>query len=603
MVMESDVQREEEEEEKAKQVSKEGNASSSTPLEVSATESEGSIKGNVHPPFNKQTIHNVDDLLSKSKFGGVVPCLSERALTNRRNEYPIPNIATVVEFHRSVHCLFHMGLTQSDIECGRLSIPFQTAELHFPTTNGVSNYENQIVICDTRHDNWYMTLTYNARESSAFKFAITSGWQGFVDCYGLKAMDVIRFYKPFKRLHSRHFLIDYVKAEENAVLPSQNSCMKQGCDEARDDAILESNFGASCSSERTNEKVQDPESESHRRIFLFELQLMLNDVEQGMLFIPEQRAAKHFPPLLTHIPYYNYEHQIEVSDTQNQNWKMTLVYNSLLRAFIIVRGWHRFVVSHGLEFMDVICFYKTLSRLHDKHFIIEHVKRGEAETDNNPPEFKPENFLFELQLTSGYVSDNWLKLPKEEVRNHFPEIEIPPGIRLNFTDARNEHWTMTIFFVEGHDAYIILDGWEGFVNKHRLEAMDVIRFYKPVQPLHERHFLIQCVKRGEAAVVAEAEAGTTNHDGELGGAKKDGNGGNRANKGGRNHGGSGGGGGGGQSRGDGSPRKGKITCCWTWKNKLGDWERAVMGLEEFLHATDSVWDCDFEYHIAEVQSE
>ncbi|KAI7984372.1 hypothetical protein LOK49_LG15G00870 [Camellia lanceoleosa] len=87
MVMESDVQREEEEEEeKAKQVSKEGNASSSTPLEVSATESEGSIKENAHPPFNKQTIHNDDDLLSKSKFGGVVPCLSERASTNRRNE-------------------------------------------------------------------------------------------------------------------------------------------------------------------------------------------------------------------------------------------------------------------------------------------------------------------------------------------------------------------------------------------------------------------------------------------------------------------------------------------------------------------------------------
>ncbi|CAL5427158.1 unnamed protein product [Camellia sinensis] len=309
-------------------------------------------------------------------------------------------------------------------------------ELHFPSTNGVSNYENQIVICDTRHDDWYMTLTYNARESSAFKFAITSRWQGFVDCYNLKAMDVIHFYKPFKRLHSRHFLIDYVKAEENVVLPSQNSYMKQGCDEARDDAILET---APCSSERTNEEVQDPESESHRRIFLFELQLMLNDVEQGMLFIPEQRAAKHFPHQLTHIPYYNYEHQIEVSNTQNQNWKMALVYNSLLRAFIIIRGWHRFVVSHGLEFMDVICFYKTLSHLHDKHFIIEHVKRGEVETNNNPPEFKPENFLFEMQLTSGYVSDNWLKLPKEEVRNHFPTIEIPPGIRLNFTNARNEH--------------------------------------------------------------------------------------------------------------------------------------------------------------------
>ncbi|CAL5440954.1 unnamed protein product [Camellia sinensis] len=135
-----------------------------------------------------------------------------------------------------------------------------------------------------------------------------------------------------------------------------------------------------------------------------------------------------------------------------------------------------------------------------------------------------------------YVGHNYLKLPKEEVRNHFCAIGIPPRRRLNFTDARNKDWAKTIFYVKVLDAYIIMNGWEGFVKEHRLEDMDVIRFYKPVQPLHERHFLVKCVKREEAeAVVA---AGTTSQDDELGGAKKDGNGGDCANnRGGGNHGG------------------------------------------------------------------
>ncbi|KAI7984373.1 hypothetical protein LOK49_LG15G00873 [Camellia lanceoleosa] len=71
---------EEEEEEKTKQVSKEGNppSSSSTPLEETATETEGfdekmtlkpSAEGNVDVPFKKLTIHDDADVLPQSKSG------------------------------------------------------------------------------------------------------------------------------------------------------------------------------------------------------------------------------------------------------------------------------------------------------------------------------------------------------------------------------------------------------------------------------------------------------------------------------------------------------------------------------------------------------
>ncbi|KAL7179488.1 hypothetical protein ACSBR1_042808 [Camellia fascicularis] len=107
--------------------------------------------------------------------------------------------------------------------------------------------------------------------------------------------------------------------------------------------------------------------------------------------------------------------------------------------------------------MDVICFYKPLLRLHDKHFLIQHVKREESETDN-PPEFKPENFLFELRLTTSCAGDRWLILPKEKVRNHFPTLNNSAGRKLNFIDARNKDWTMTFFFVKDPGVYMFIDG-------------------------------------------------------------------------------------------------------------------------------------------------
>lgn len=45
-------------------------------------------------------------------------------------------------------------------------------------------------------------------------------------------------------------------------------------------------------------------------------------------------------------------------------------------------------------------------------------------------------------------------------------------------------------------SYVIVKGWEEFVQKHKLGAMDVIRFFKPVNPSHKKHFLIEIIKNG-----------------------------------------------------------------------------------------------------------
>ncbi|KAF7120909.1 hypothetical protein RHSIM_Rhsim13G0097200 [Rhododendron simsii] len=65
-----------------------------------------------------------------------------------------------------------------------------------------------------------------------------------------------------------------------------------------------------------------------------------------------------------------------------------------------------------------------------------------------------ENFLFQLELDQNAR----IFLPRVDVIMHLPE------------------------------------GWEEFVQKHKLGAMDVIRFYKPVNPSHKKHFLIEILK-------------------------------------------------------------------------------------------------------------
>ncbi|KAL7179489.1 hypothetical protein ACSBR1_042809 [Camellia fascicularis] len=294
-------------------------------------------------------------------------------------------------------------------------------------------------------------------------------------------------------------------------------------------------FGCLGSSERSNEEQQSKDGQFHKEDFVFELQLTQDDIEYT-LYIPEQTATEHFPP----VPIYEdwYKGQIKIFDTQNQNWNMTIVYIRLSACFFIKTWWDEFVTRHNLEAMDVIRFYRPPSPLHKFHFLIKHDRRRD-----NPPEFKLENYLFRQQMTSTfkYILD----LLKEQVRKHFPGIEFSGVRRLHFTDVENTDWPMTISLARNNKAYMLLDGWFWLMNKHGLEAGDEVRFYKPVRPLDKGHFLIEYVKGEEAG----GGTSSSSQNDQLGGGKKDGNKGDRENRGGRNH-----GGGGGDSS---SPNKGK----------------------------------------------
>ncbi|CAL5424897.1 unnamed protein product [Camellia sinensis] len=306
--------------------------------------------------------------------------------------------------------------------------------------------------------------------------------------------------------------------KEMLIFPSTNSL-----------SHLQNLGGCSSSSERSNKELKSEDGQFHKEDFVFELQLTQDDIEYT-LYIPEQTATEHFP----HVPIY-------------EDW-----YKA---------WWDEFVARHNLEAMDVIRFYRPPSPLHKFHSLIKHDRRRD-----NPPEFKPENFLFRQQMTSTfkYILD----LPKEQVRKHFPGIEFFGVKRLHFTDVENTDWPMTISLARNNKAYMLLDGWYWFVNKHGLEAGHEDRFYKPVRPLDKGHFLIEYVKREEAG----GGTSSSSQNDQLGGGKKDGNKGDRENRGGKNH----GGGGGGDSS---SPNKGKTM-------EKPEW---LAALEEFVRVIESAW--------------
>ncbi|CAL5440964.1 unnamed protein product [Camellia sinensis] len=237
-----------------------------------------------------------------------------------------------------------------------------------------------------------------------------------------------------------------------------------------------------------------------------------------------------------------YEKQIEITNTQNDDWYMTLTYNPVECTFMISIGWQGFIEWHKLEAMDVICFYRPVPRVHNNHFLIDYIKGEDAETDNIVQEFR-------------------IVISKEDIRIHFPAVKIPAVThkmeRLYFTDTQNKDWCMKIIFSSQVDLYMIINGWGRFVKKHNLEAMDVIRFYKSFQPLHGWHFLIDCVK-GEKANDSMIE---------LRKAKNDGNGGDGSKKGGYNK--EGRDRGGVSESGGNSCRKGKMIFYWGWKNEAG----------------------------------
>ncbi|XP_057512665.1 uncharacterized protein LOC130794729 isoform X1 [Actinidia eriantha] len=250
-----------------------------------------------------------------------------------------------------------------------------------------------------------------------------------------------------------------------------------------------------------------------RKIFLFEKHLTDRDVRHGVLSIPVELALDRFPPL-PEIRLDTFEAKIEVTDAQGHISIMGIGYDHANSLFLIDSGWRGFAEHHGLRTMDRVRFYIPIPCFKENDYLIEYVRMEE---------FREGNFLFEKELTRDEAKySKWLSLPPLEGRFPFPRYRIYYSERLCFTDAVNKDWWFTFQFQNGN--YCVISGWEGFRNEYKLEEGDVIKFYKAVWPRSSQHFLIQHVKRDEAAGTPAKNDGCMPN---FSGMKKHGRGGGR----------------------------------------------------------------------------
>ncbi|XP_058196601.1 uncharacterized protein LOC131312689 isoform X3 [Rhododendron vialii] len=262
-------------------------------------------------------------------------------------------------------------------------------------------------------------------------------------------------------------------------------------------------------------------------IFLFEVLLTLSNRYRGRLLIPVEAALKYFPSPANRQE--TYEEKIEITDTQNRDWSMTLKYLRSECFFVMDSNWQSFLLRNHFDGMDVIRFYKPLPVCYNNCYLVELAKRRYPGIIH---ELNPENFLFELPLTDVDILCKSLFIPTKEVKSHFPAVGIPAKThhmeRLYLTDEQNSEWRMKIACFRGLFRLMM----EEFITERNLVEGDTIRFYKADQPsLNSHHFLIGFVKeRGDptesrsAAVNDSTDRGSDREgDGGGGGADRGGN--------------------------------------------------------------------------------
>ena len=241
------------------------------------------------------------------------------------------------------------------------------------------------------------------------------------------------------------------------------------------------------------------------------------DVQLDRLSIPMEQALDHFPPLADRRD--NYDEKIKISDPENLHLNMTLKCDLSEYAFVMDNEWSNWwselVRWHKLKAMDVVRFYKPLQPLQENHYLIDFVKRSQQVA--SIPEFRRENYLFKVQVTAASIMSRRLIVPTEAVRSHFSAVGIPAEThgmeRLYFTDAQIKEWIVEIVVYGSSNPTYMLILEEAFVSEYDLENEDAIKFYKPVQPLNARHFLIEFVKRGEA-VTDTSQSGSAENEGD-----------------------------------------------------------------------------------------
>lgn len=237
------------------------------------------------------------------------------------------------------------------------------------------------------------------------------------------------------------------------------------------------------------------------------MELRPEHVEGSSLLIPFEVGQSHFPPrlLTSSRPDGKHQGQILVSDSQEDNWGMTIILDDQVCAFVLTRGWQSFVDWHNLEANDWISFYKRQPSLDESNYIIKFqevekrmAKRGMVRT-TDVLEFKPENLLFEIDIS--VLNDlSFIRLNEDRFKLMFPGHQIVAQIqykdlRLKLTDTGMKDWCMKLSLRAEDKPYRVWGGWDLFVEMHNLELGNTSRLYKPDKPLHGRHFLIEPLKR------------------------------------------------------------------------------------------------------------
>ncbi|GFZ01998.1 hypothetical protein Acr_15g0006070 [Actinidia rufa] len=235
------------------------------------------------------------------------------------------------------------------------------------------------------------------------------------------------------------------------------------------------------------------------------------------LLIPVEQAIGHFSPQA--IGQENYEEKINISDPLNFHFSMKLRYDISESAFVLekdVFNWFPGLIQlHSLKPMDVFRFYRPVNPLYNSHYLIDYVKRSWKGA--HVPEFRRENYLFQVKITADSTNVGSLVISKDAVRTHFPAVGIPAEThakeRLYFSDAYKKEWIGEITVSGGKTPSYVLTFGAAFVSAYLLEVEDAIRFYRPVQPLNSRHFLIEILGRGEAGT-DPSQSGSPEDDGD-----------------------------------------------------------------------------------------
>ncbi|KAL6978827.1 regulator of (H+)-ATPase in vacuolar membrane [Sarracenia purpurea var. burkii] len=300
--------------------------------------------------------------------------------------------------------------------------------------------------------------------------------------------------------------------EENAVLPikkqlqlqhslsttshSQKETDDQLVSKSRDPSDKKANqeeaqAGGAITDDDDDDDDEEEESTEPPGILLFELQL----TRSNRLLIPAKESSENFPPLGKDHRPTGAPGMLDLCDDECNDWCFAFLYYKEEDSFMIIDGWDDFANWHHLKSPDVIRFYKPPG---DDEYHVQFERRNGEKPPEETPDFRTENFLFPLELTPSDIGYSRLFIPWKQVAIYFTDVRILPLSRvketMKFTDERSKDWYMDIILYNS-DYYMVIEGWVEFVKEHNLEAMNVIKFYKPVQPSHRKHFLIQCERK------------------------------------------------------------------------------------------------------------